>query len=352
MRVIFELSKDVEKKEIKNETWDVYDSNALDHYMCISKLYDTNKTFSDHYNRIMHILHPFDDIKNNIKSNLVSGRPKITNAFMKQYEFLLWLDENDYLKNLINDNTLKMFDIASPPGMFIFATETYLRENYQGVTLDWSTSIFNEGDYNIDPKMDEFELFRCNNENVVVMNLLDKDDVNNVIQNYSNRFDLVTGDVGVERRDYYELMELTTYPLEYSQAVVAINLTREGGVCFLKMFTCITYDTLDILELLNKYFEKVYICKPYTSRLLNEESYIIGIHRNNLKYVKEERVKYYNNINKSIVERFEKARNNIKSDMLSEVLKIMSKNKKLKYSKKYNKYVDEVRPLMRVLERL
>ena len=184
------------------------------------------------------------------------------------------------------------------------------------------------------------------------MNLLDKDDVNNVIQNYSNRFDLVTGDVGVERRDYYELMELTTYPLEYSQAVVAINLTREGGVCFLKMFTCITYDTLDILELLNKYFEKVYICKPYTSRLLNEESYIIGIHRNNLKYVKEERVKYYNNINKSIVERFEKARNNIKSDMLSEVLKIMSKNKKLKYSKKYNKYVDEVRPLMRVLERL
>ena len=75
MRVIFELSKDVEKKEIKNETWDVYDSNALDHYMCISKLYDTNKTFSDHYNRIMHILHPFDDIKNNIKSNLVSGRP-------------------------------------------------------------------------------------------------------------------------------------------------------------------------------------------------------------------------------------------------------------------------------------
>ena len=352
MRVIFELSKDVEKKEIKNETWDVYDSNALDHYMCISKLYDTNKTFSDHYNRIMHILHPFDDIKNNIKSNLVSGRPKITNAFMKQYEFLLWLDENGYLKNLINDNTLKMFDIASPPGMFIFATETYLRENYQGVTLDWSTSIFNEGDYNIDPKMDEFELFRCNNENVVVMNLLDKDDVNNVIQNYSNRFDLVTGDVGVERRDYYELMELTTYPLEYSQAVVAINLTREGGVCFLKMFTCITYDTLDILELLNKYFEKVYICKPYTSRLLNEESYIIGIHRNNLKYVKEERVKYYNNINKSIVERFEKARNNIKSDMLSEVLKIMSKNKKLKYSKKYNKYVDEVRPLMRVLERL
>ena len=68
--------------------------------------------------------------------------------------------------------------------------------------------------------------------------------------------------------------------------------------------------------------------------------------------MKEERVKYYNNINKSIVERFEKARNNIKSDMLSEVLKIMSKNKKLKYSKKYNKYVDEVRPLMRVLERL
>ena len=104
--------------------------------------------------------------------------------------------------------------------------------------------------------------------------------------------------------------------------------------------------------MLNKYFEKVYICKPYTSRLLNEESYIIGIHRNNLKYVKEERVKYYNNINKSIVEQFEKARNNIKSDMLSEVLKIMSKNKKLKYSKKYNKYVDEVRPLMRVLERL
>ena len=68
--------------------------------------------------------------------------------------------------------------------------------------------------------------------------------------------------------------------------------------------------------------------------------------------MKEERVKYYNNINKSIVEQFEKARNNIKSDMLSEVLKTMSKNKKLKYSKKYNKYVDEVRPLMRVLERL
>lgn len=350
MRIIYELSKDVDEKEIKNETWDVYDKFAHDHYMYLSKLYDTDKIFSNYYKRILHILHPFDDINNNIKSNLVSGTPKITNAFMKQYEYLSWLDENNFLSSLINDNKLKMFDIASPPGMFIFATETYLREHYPNTNLEWHTSIFNEGDYNIDFKMDEFELYRCNNENVVVMNLLDQDDISNVIQSYSNQFDLVTGDVGVERRDYNELMEMTTYPLEYNQAVVCINLTREGGACFLKMFTCITYDTLNVLEMVNKYFEKVYICKPYTSRILNEESYIIGVSRNNKKYKDKKNIKTYNNNNKIIIEKFEKSRIEIKMNILNEVLYILKKNKKLKKSKKYNNYIKEVRPLMNVFE--
>lgn len=353
MRVIFELTKEVDMKPITGKPSDIYNEKIQKTYNYVAELYDNNKTFKNKYNKIIHLIHPYDDIYNSVKSEYISGTPKMTNAFMKQYEFLTWLDTKGILNELIMDNNLRMFDIASPPGMFVLATETYLRKNYSNTILDWHTSIFNEGDQNIDLKMDEYELFRSNTDRVMVMNLLDDNDVNNVIQTHSNTFDIVTGDVGTERKNYYELLELTTYPLELSQAITAINLNREGGVCFLKMFTCITYNTLNILELMNKYYDKVYICKPYTSRLINEESYIIGIGRNDIKYSKPDDEFYsYNINNKIIVENFENKRNNLKLKILHNIIMNMEKNKNIKEDSTYMEFYHECRFMMNIIKNL
>ena len=99
---------------------------------------------------------------------------------------------------------------------------------------------------------------------------------------------------------------------------------------YLKMYSLITQQTMYLLDTLACYFEKVYICKPRTSRLLNFESYIICINRNDTEIsdvpILRPKIKEYNSPNEDVVLSFERLRNQYKLRISSIVVEELKKN--------------------------
>ena len=112
-----------------NEGYHIYNQDIYDKHLTLSKMYDSNEFLRKHYKKIVKFTHPFETIASTIKSKFIPNCPplKITNAFMKMYEFLEYID-----KFLPKEGTLRMFDVAGAPGMFVFATEFYLQHSSYG----------------------------------------------------------------------------------------------------------------------------------------------------------------------------------------------------------------------------
>jgi hypothetical protein len=68
--------------------------------------------------------------------------------------------------------------------------------------------------------------------------------------------------------------------VQWGQMVLAVRLVEEGGICFLKMYTYAFHESVLIVDILSTFFEKLEIVKPYASRIVNDESYIICYNRN------------------------------------------------------------------------
>ena len=52
-------------------------------------------------------------------------------------------------------------------------------------------------------------------------------------------------------------------------------MQKRGGTFILKIFDIFSQVTIDMLYMLSSIYNKVYICKPHTSRLANSEKYIV-----------------------------------------------------------------------------
>ena len=133
---------------------------------------------------------------------------------------------------------------------------------------------------------------------------------------------MVTGDIGIYHEDNYDkLQEENQLDIEWGQMVLSLNLCEEHGIMFLKMYSMITKETIYLLDILTCYFDKVYITKPYTTRIFNDESYIICIDRNDkdISHIPLHRpyIKDYKSDNIALVASFEYSRLDIKSRMVS-----------------------------------
>lgn len=261
--------------------------------------------------RYRRLMHPYDNLSVKITSKVVSGEPEITNAFMKMYEMLLHLDQQkllmkssniklsqdspvvklsrdspteslmNHLNNVVNGGAsgkqFKMFDIASAPGMFVIATSKYLEKYYPDVSFEWHATSLVGGT----ALEDQYGLFKENPSRFTPCDILNESDVNKIIKVHGNKYQMVTGDIGtVTPMD--AIQEPLMLNLQWSQAMAAVKLCATGGICYLKMFTLLTYQSAWLVTVLTKYFDSVRIVKPLTSRLFNVESYLLCIGRNTL----------------------------------------------------------------------
>lgn len=293
----------------------IYDQDLYKKCKHMTELYKNDTTIQTSYRKMVILSHPFEIIKADVYTSFIKDCPplKMTNAFMKMWELLSWIEKNGYLK--LPEDKLDMFDVASAPGMFIIAVDNYLRKNHPGVKLDWKSCSLEGGT----ALTDAYNLFAENPTRYKPCNVLDGDDIKKCIT--KKRYQLVTGDIGIYHEDSYDrLQEEVQLDLEWGQMVLALNQCDKGGNMILKMYSMVTLETVFLLDTLNKYFKHVFITKPYCTRLFNDESYIICINRNSKdcsdEPLKRPYISEYSSRNIELVKSFENARLDTKYRMI------------------------------------
>jgi len=218
---------------------------------------------------------PYEFIHTNIpntKNSICKIKP-ISRAFFKLIEIY-----NTHHLLPSNETSIKTFHLAEGPGGFIEAT-TYLRNNtndlYYGMTL------LEEKNINI-PGWNKVDFLLNKYPNIKLLKGVDqKGDLYNyknlqyVINNHADSMHIVTGDGGFDFSADFNKQEKTAFRLIFTQVIYALVMQKIGGHFVLKIFDIFEDCTIDILYLLNTFYEKVIIMKPYTSRYANSEKYII-----------------------------------------------------------------------------
>ena len=301
------------------------------------------------YSKIRLLLHPFEYIKTHVQSTFLMKNPvKITNAFMKMYEFLKSRRIPDSVRK---SGVIRMFDIASAPGMFIIAAELFYGRF--GISVDWHACSLPKTDTNT-ALSDEYGLYENNPERFTPCDLLNKDDIEKIIRQ-GQKYPLVTGDAGVQFDNYSELQELAQLDLQWRQMYLALNLCEKGGSIYIKLYTVLTEETHYLIDTISQYFSFVRVIKPFTSRLLNRETYIIANDRNDtpLKITIDRPIfKKYESVNKDAYLAYEHDRENLKRELITEIQPILQENNRISVSElsrkspRYAKFYDGVKSLI------
>jgi 23S rRNA U2552 (ribose-2'-O)-methylase RlmE/FtsJ len=174
---------------------------------------------------------------------------------------------------------IKTFHIAEGPGGFIEAI-VKMRNNPEDVYIGM-TILDEKEDYNI-PAWKKSQQFLKDNPNVFIEN--GKDKTGNILklenfvyckEKYASSIDLITADGGFDFSLDFNNQEVDITKLLFAQIAFAVCMQKKEGSFVLKIFDSFMLHTIDMLNILASFYEKVYITKPQTSRYANSEKYIV-----------------------------------------------------------------------------
>ena len=218
---------------------------------------------------------PYEFIHTNVpnsKNSICKIKP-ISRAFFKLIEIY-----NTHHLLPHNDNPIKTFHLAEGPGGFIEAT-TYLRKNtddlYYGMTLLEEKNVNVPGWNKVDFLLKKYPNIKLLKGVEGKGDLYNEKNLQYMINNFSNSMDIITGDGGFDFSADFNKQESIAFRLIFTQVIYALVMQKQGGHFVLKIFDIFEECTIDILYLLNTFYEKVIVMKPYTSRYANSEKYII-----------------------------------------------------------------------------
>lgn len=254
--------------------------------------------------------------------NIDKSYPSVMNrAFLKIWEMIILFDL------VPDDSSFTSSHLAEGPGSFIQATILYRdflkkekkisstkNDNYYGVTLfsDYDYLQMQKDFINYINKTKPGQLHIFDNSNVNKIDQMfggsnpdkkqnDCDKINykeiskqpsngditklntilqfggstpNKTKGFSQPSDLVTADGGFDWNNE-NLQEQEAYRLIIGQIITALKVQKNEGDFVIKIFESYTTITIKLIEFLRSLYDKVYIYKPYTSRISNSEKYII-----------------------------------------------------------------------------
>jgi 23S rRNA U2552 (ribose-2'-O)-methylase RlmE/FtsJ len=251
----------------------------------------------------------FTSIDNGIKSFIKQINPKfpqiLNRAFLKLWEILVMFD-------LIPDeNTFVSSHLAEGPGSFIQATilyremqaklgliKSFNKDKYYGVTLhsDHEHLLMQKEfiKYFEDEKLGRLNILETKSiqeikdmyggsrkyKDVATNGDLTRISTINIFggakgeKGYAEPSDLITADGGFDWKKE-NLQEQEAYRLIFGEIVAALKLQKNGGNFVIKIFESFTKVTIKMIELLRVFYKKVYLVKPYTSRISNSEKYVV-----------------------------------------------------------------------------
>ena len=90
----------------------------------------------------------------------------------------------------------------------------------------------------------------------------------------NNKAHLVTADggIGIEK---YDIKEYLNSKLIFSEVLTALNIQKKKGNFVLKIYSIYTDITIQIINILQIFYQTVNIVKPVTSRPANDELYLV-----------------------------------------------------------------------------
>ena len=275
-------------------------NNLLELCSEVQNIVENDDFMKSHWDEIVYLTHSTFRKKS---EKAMEHNEKTTNAYWKMTE--IW---NHFKFDLQNINH---FDIACAPGYFIMAMKMISKKN--NINYSFKGFTLQDGlDLDDDLK---------NNENIFFQDIL-KNDLDDNLKQYYKKYNLVTGDIGI-KCNYEQIEELQLIELERKQMETALKLVSNGGYVVLKMFTYSQKETIRLVDEFSKHFDKSYIYKPYSSRVLNNESYLIGIHYD--VYTNEGK-----GTNAEGIEYFEKERQSFRKNILQSAT-LLTKLKRAQY---------------------
>jgi hypothetical protein len=222
----------------------------------------------------------FKGIKFQLKNNY--NTEMTTNAFMKMYEMLNYID----LTSCSNKkSTIKTFHLCEAPGAFIAATNHYLSD--KGFKWEWyaqtlkPTSTGSDSDAALD---DHFGLIASYPDRWLFGNNIDDSgDIthSSVIRSYASNpllsdIDFMTADAGLKCHPN-ELNEQEAFlgKINMGQIICILACLSTGKSAIFKTFLPMSEPiTISMIYLVTHLFESVNVIKPTTSHSYNSEIYI------------------------------------------------------------------------------
>ena len=251
---------------IINKTLYKYLSFVKDQIDCRLEQWDKYKKCTNPYEYI-HTIIP------NTKQAVSTLKP-ISRSFFKMVEICHSLE----LLEALPQEACKSFHLAEGPGGFIEAM-VHMRKNsrdtYYGMTL------IDDSNHNV-PGWRKSRHFLLNNPNVIIEtgiegngDLSKAENLKYCYDKYNGQMDMITGDGGFDFSFQYPQQEQVSTKLILCQIAFATAMQKTGGTFILKMYDTFTRLSLDLLFLLAKLYDQVYIIKPNTSRFANSEKYVV-----------------------------------------------------------------------------
>lgn len=205
-------------------------------------------------------VNPYEDMEHNSILPQISSR-----AFYKMYEIL---KRYKLLERNPHPSKLKTLHLCEAPGSFVEATQEYVQRVLPTRTLEWygvTLPVSNNGL--------EWKTSSTEQSNVIFADVI-KDTLPSKVSDCV----LVTGDGGfeIESKERND-QELCNTPLLRGQIHQSYKTLSRGGCTVIKMFDMFSLETCDLLWDCYLRFDKVYLIKPFGSRICNSEKYIVGI---------------------------------------------------------------------------
>lgn len=223
----------------------------------------------------------FDPFKN--ERNVIASMGmtyNISNAWIKCYEILLFFN---LLPDVLASKEFTHFDNASFPGSFIASTHHLVRTMFPWSNkYQWKASSLIEANKQTATQLeDKYGLYK-EYPSRYLMNAHNNGDVLNennqkdFHKQLGNKVDLYTSDLGFDVSSDYNNQELIQAPANIGQILTGLLTLRKGGCLITKQYTIFEPITVSIMYAASLFFDEFYVCKPYSSREANSETYLVG----------------------------------------------------------------------------
>ena len=202
---------------------------------------------------------------------------KITNAWLKFYETILFLDSTFAILPFFGCNSLH---VAEAPGNFVCALNHYINTKKPvGYRWDWRANTYEDSKGDMGYLSDDLGLIK-KYRNKWLLGPSGTGDITlkeNILS--FGKYHLVTSDVKVvsEKDPNYDEEENMNAAVHLGHILVALESLVIGGTAILKHFTLFESFSHDLITIFASCFEQCFIYKPETSKAGNSEVYLVGL---------------------------------------------------------------------------